>query len=44
MIKTLDSFPYESGHIFNLGTGITPDISPDKVAYLVEIVHELSSR
>jgi len=44
VIKTLDSFPYESGHIFNLGTGITPDINPDKVSYLVEIVHELSSR
>ena len=44
VIKTLDSFPYESGHIFNLGTGITPDISPDKVSYLVDIVHELSSK
>jgi len=44
VIKTLDSFPYESGHIFNLGTGITPDINPDKVSYLVDIVHELSSR
>ena len=44
VIKTLDSFPYKSGHVFNLGTGITPDISPDKVSYLVDIVHELSSR
>ena len=44
VIKTLDSFPYDSGHIFNLGTGITPDISPEKVSYLVDIVQELSSR
>ncbi len=44
VIKTLDSFPYDTGHIFNLGTGITPDINPDKVSYLVDIVHELSSK
>ncbi len=44
VIKTLDSFPYDTGHVFNLGTGITPDISPDKVSYLVDIVHELSSK
>ena len=42
IIKTLDSFPFNSGHIFNLGTGITPDIHPDKVAYLVNQVKELS--
>ena len=40
--KTLDAFPFKSGHIFNLGTGITPDIHPDKVAYLVDQVKELS--
>ena len=40
--KTLDSFPFSSGHIFNLGTGITPDINPEKVAYLVDQVRELS--
>ena len=26
VIKTLNSFPFESGHVFNLGSGITPDI------------------
>ena len=42
MIKTLKSFPYDSGHVFNLGSGITPDIDPDKVAYLIDQVHEIS--
>tara|TARA_B100000900_G_C19951452_1_gene461844 strand:+ start:64 stop:336 length:273 start_codon:yes stop_codon:yes gene_type:complete len=44
IVKTLDSFPYDTGHIFNLGTGITPDIDPDKVSYLVDTVQELSSK
>jgi uroporphyrinogen decarboxylase len=31
-----------SGHVFNLGHGITPDVDPDQVALLVDAVHELS--
>jgi uroporphyrinogen decarboxylase len=31
-----------SGHVFNLGHGITPDIEPERVAVLVDTVHELS--
>ncbi len=31
-----------SGHVFNLGQGITPDINPDHVKVLVDAVHELS--
>ena len=42
VIKTLETFPFETGHVFNLGTGITPDIHPDKVSYLVDQVRELS--
>jgi len=42
VIKTLKSFPYDSGHVFNLGSGITPDVDPDKVAYLIDQVHEIS--
>lgn len=38
----LASFGKGSGHIFNLGHGITPDISPERVADLVDAVHELS--
>lgn len=31
-----------SGHVFNLGHGITPDVPPDHVAVLVDAVHTLS--
>ena len=32
------------GHVFNLGHGMSPDMSPDHVAALVSAVHELSAR
>ena len=38
----LERFGPGSGHVFNLGHGITPDIDPDRVAALVEAVHDLS--
>jgi uroporphyrinogen decarboxylase len=38
----LERFGHEPGHIFNLGHGITPDIDPENVAFLVNAVHELS--
>lgn len=38
----LRSFSYGSGHIFNLGHGITPQIDPENVAFLVKTVHEES--
>ncbi len=31
------------GHVFNLGHGIVPNTNPDNVAYLIDLVHELSS-
>ncbi|MCB1875851.1 MAG: uroporphyrinogen decarboxylase [Chromatiales bacterium] len=31
-----------SGHVFNLGHGINPDVPPEHAAALVEAVHELS--
>lgn len=40
--KILDSYGHGSGHIFNLGHGITPDVPPEHVAILVDTVHELS--
>ncbi|MEG3791735.1 uroporphyrinogen decarboxylase [Lysobacter sp. CCNWLW3] len=32
------------GHVFNLGHGLSPDMSPDHVAAMVRAVHELSAR
>lgn len=38
--------PYGSkpGHVFNLGHGVSPDVNPDKVALLVNAVHQFSAR
>lgn len=38
----LASFGQGSGHIFNLGHGITPDVPPEHVAVLIDAVRELS--
>lgn len=40
--QVLASYGHGSGHIFNLGHGITPDVPPEHVLALVEAVHELS--
>lgn len=40
--ETLASYGDGPGHVFNLGHGITPDIEPEKLAVLVDAVHELS--
>jgi uroporphyrinogen decarboxylase len=38
----LAAYGHGSGHVFNLGHGITPDIDPDHVAAMVERVHASS--
>ena len=38
--KILNRFRDFPGYIFNLGHGITPNINPEKVKYLTEIVRE----
>jgi len=43
-LKVLDSYGKGSGHVFNLGHGILPDISPDNTKALVDIVKEESQR
>jgi uroporphyrinogen decarboxylase len=48
--KTLESFGapeqdgVQSGHVFNLGHGISQHTPPESVAVLVEAVHRLSRR
>ncbi len=38
----LQGYGHGSGHVFNLGHGILPDINPEQVAAMVEAVHSFS--
>ncbi|MCP0913147.1 MULTISPECIES: uroporphyrinogen decarboxylase [Legionella] len=40
--QILKSYGNGSGHIFNLGHGITPDIPPEHVTVMIQAVHEFS--
>ena len=40
----LDSYGAGSGHVFNLGHGITPNIKPENVEALVDMVHNHSEQ
>lgn len=42
--RILEEYGAGSGHVFNLGHGITPDVPPENVAVLVDAVHRLSAR
>ncbi len=42
--RILEGFGPGSGHVFNLGHGIHPDIDPAHPAAMVQAVHELSRR
>jgi len=37
-LRVLDGYGAGSGHVFNLGHGITPDVDPQRVAVLVDTV------
>jgi len=37
--KVLDQFKGQTGHVFNLGHGITPDVNPESMKVLVDAVH-----
>ena len=39
--QVIDAAEGRPGHIFNLGHGVMPDMSPDHVKALVEMVHEM---
>jgi uroporphyrinogen decarboxylase len=40
--RTLASYGHGSGHVFNLGHGMSPDMDPEHVKVLVDAVHEFS--
>jgi uroporphyrinogen decarboxylase len=40
--RVLASYGHGSGHVFNLGHGIHPDVLPEHAAAMIEAVHELS--
>lgn len=42
--RVLSAFGADSGHVFNLGHGITPDIPVETVAFLVDEVHRQSEK
>jgi uroporphyrinogen decarboxylase len=42
--RVLERFGHGSGHVFNLGHGITPEVHPDHVGAMIEAVVELSPR
>lgn len=44
VISVLQSFGEGSGHIFNLGHGVLPDVDPENVKALVQFVKEESKR
>jgi uroporphyrinogen decarboxylase len=42
--RILAAYGNGSGHVFNLGHGITPDVDPANAGAFIECVHELSAR
>ena len=40
--KILERYGTGSGHVFNLGHGVTPDVKPEHVGAMIEAVHEFS--
>lgn len=41
--QVLNQYGQGSGHVFNLGHGMLPDMNPDRVAVLVDAVHAFST-
>ncbi len=42
--KILSQFQGDTGHVFNLGHGTSPDVNPEHMKVLVDAVHEFSKR
>ncbi len=41
--RIVDCFGSHPGHVFNLGHGITPEVSPENAQIFIEAVHEFTS-
>lgn len=42
VLDVLKNYGKGTGHLFNLGHGITPDVPPDHLAVMIDAVHEYS--
>jgi len=42
--RILQSYGHGSGHVFNLGHGITPEVDPKHAGIFINAVHELSAQ
>lgn len=42
-IKVIESYGKDTGHVFNLGHGILPDVLPENAKHLVNVVKEYSN-
>ncbi len=42
--QVIDCYGDQPGHVFNLGHGMQPDMSPEKVGVLVESVRKHSAK
>ncbi|MNQ36201.1 Uroporphyrinogen decarboxylase [compost metagenome] len=42
--RILERYGHGSGHVFNLGHGITPEVDPAHAGVFIEAVHELSAQ
>ncbi len=42
--RILERFGYGTGHVFNLGHGITPEVDPANAGAFFEAVHQLSPK
>lgn len=42
--KIIDQFDGKTGHVFNLGHGINPDVNPDNMKILIDTVHQYSKK
>ncbi|MCQ4346339.1 uroporphyrinogen decarboxylase [Pseudomonas stutzeri] len=42
--RILERYGHGSGHVFNLGHGITPEVDPANAGAFIEAVHELSAQ